>query len=263
MKLWKKVLAVVLLFVVIQTYIFVKSSDALFLDKSNPLTIEEVLSLSDNSGDITNIHIVCKDPGTFEDTWEMLFPNKKTKEKLNDGGTIGYSIGEIETFVKDDKIVKLSKDKNRTKEKGIYDEIIYNWEDIEAKESITLSINGKYGLHLKNDEIHVSWKSYFFDTEKNEENGEYFYLGQTKMNGRDTVVIKIYDSSVYTMRVYYIDKATGLIVKEKYKKSDMLMYTTRRTLEFEINTVTDNDVEKIDYKTRYPDFNVVEFEIEN
>ena len=124
MKLWKKVLIIVLLFSGIQTYIFVRSSDALFLDKSNPLTIEEVLSLSNNSGDITNIHMVCKDPGTFEDIWEMIFLNKKTKEKLNEGRTIGYSIGEIETYVKDNKILKISKEKSRTKEEGIYDEVI-------------------------------------------------------------------------------------------------------------------------------------------
>ena len=106
-------------------------------------------------------------------------------------------------------------------------------------------------------------RSYLFDTEYNEESDEYMYLGRTKVNKRDTVVIKLYNNKSYWTTIYYIDEETGIIVKEMRRNSPgTLMYTTRKSLKFELNTVTDEDVKKIDYKTIYPDFRVTEIHYE-
>lgn len=262
MKLWKKILVVLIVIFGIQAYIFYRSSEPLFLDKSNPLTIEEVLELHKKLDKVKNIHIVHEEKAPLKNTFEMWFPSGKNMETLSNGGIVNYSnTYKTEIFAKDNRILTISKNMARKGSGDIYESIFYNWKDGNTNEEIYIAFDSRVVMIANEKATDVKWQrnTFVFDFEYDEENDEYTYLGRTKVNGRNTVVVKVYNTQVYTTRIYYIDEETGIIVKEKNKEnSDPLMYRTSHTLKFELDTVTDEDVEKIDYKTKYPDFEVVE-----
>lgn len=82
-------------------------------------------------------------------------------------------------------------------------------------------------------------------------NIEYKYIGVTKLNNRDTIVVKTISKkdSLSNLEIkYYIDKETGVIVKRKEIEKFLFISTSVRELDrgIQFDTVTSEDVAKPD-----------------
>ena len=92
----------------------------------------------------------------------------------------------------------------------------------------------------------LGYYSTIYDT-----NIEYKYIGVTKLNNRDTIVVKTISKkdSLSNLEIkYYIDKETGVIVKRKEIEKFLFISTSVRDFDrgIQFDTVTSEDVAKPD-----------------
>lgn len=223
----KNIFKIVLVIFIIVIIILVTSFLLYFIepsyDHSEILTKEEIQSILDKRSTVNNVYV--------------KFVNQ---QKVGD---LGNETEFTEFFVKDSFIKEVATTKNGTlkimqenKESG---EVLWILEDKHTvfKMQNSMSVFSAFEKYEVGDII-------------NQEGVE--YIGKTKINDRDTIVLKIQQNWKYKEFIY-IDKETGIISKHIMKT---LFVTLTNTAEIKMNVVKDDDVKFIDYTSKYPDFTV-------
>jgi len=186
------------------------------LDKSNQMTREEIISLVKK--DYNNYVLTTKSLSIF------------TKQT-------------VKVFVKDNVVKKVAGDR-------CWEYINYNTGErldmishpVTYISSVKDFVEDEYSQKTQKHDI-----TYYDLIDENKYDFE--YLGEKDINGRNTIVIKItdlYHTKDYNK--YYIDKETGLAVREIEKSNKEITRQTDIVVDYkyEFNTVKDSDIVKPD-----------------
>lgn len=182
------------------------------LDKSNPMTKEEVAELCNK--EIANLNYMCTSEirhNDLQNEIEILY--------VKNGIMASTINGQPES-----------------------------WRNINEKESIFLY--GPIAHIRKLDENEENKRSLKIAlTLENLGDTGYEYLGETEFNGRQTIVIRFFEENefikLYQNR-FYIDKQTGILVKQEtyYLNGIILKKVTDVHYEVKFDCVTDEDIKR-------------------
>ncbi len=186
------------------------------LDKSNPMTREEIVALLDKGATYNNYYYC---PSNDEDTYKT------------------------EYYIKDNIMVRYVNSK------------MYDWYDYNNFECISLW-GKEGTVVISDDLPENKDNQYGFDystmTKPELYNNEYEYLGEKEENGRKIIIIKLTtaDGLLRGVDKYYIDKETGLILG-RFNSSKLLFITINyfggsNSRNVKMNIVTDGDVKRPD-----------------
>ncbi len=195
------------------------------LDKSNPMTREEVISLLEKGANYNNYYYRC-DPSI--DTLE-------TEYYIKDGISVCYVDGKLQSWTNFNENEK---------------ERITIW-DTKADDGKLIATVVKDFTTTESNQM-----SYDYSLVTDYENYDFEYLGQKEENGRDITVIRmqVIGSNAYTN--FYIDNETGVIMARKDVSKALFITTyanySNRNVQFDV--VTDNDISRPDLSN----YNVLE-----
>ncbi len=191
-----------------------------FLNKDNPMTRSEVIELLEKGKEYPNYYYAS------ESSW--IFGS------LNETKT--------ETYMKDN-IVKI-----------VVDGETLEWTDYNTEEHIGLfELNGKETASVSNlDNFETNEDSqrgfdYSLITREDIYNTEFKYLGKKQVNGRDTILVKVWNKDGFEMdsTKFYIDEETGLIMRRvDYTALGFIKIDCNRNVKMDI--VTDEDIQRPD-----------------
>lgn len=191
-----------------------------FLNKDNPMTRSEVIELLEKGKEYPNYYYAS------ESSW--IFGS------LNETKT--------ETYMKDN-IVKI-----------VVDGETLEWTDYNTEEHIGLfELNGKKTASVSNlDNFETNEDSqrgfdYSLITREDIYNTEFKYLGKKQVNGRDTILVKVWNKDGFEMdsTKFYIDEETGLIMRRvDYTALGFIKIDCNRNVKMDI--VTDEDIQRPD-----------------
>lgn len=191
-----------------------------FLNKDNPMTRSEVIELLEKGKEYPNYYYAS------ESSW--IFGS------LNETKT--------ETYIKDN-IVKI-----------VVDGETLEWTDYNTEEHIGLfELNGKETASVSNlDNFETNEDSqrgfdYSLITREDIYNTEFKYLGKKQVNGRDTILVKVWNKDGFEMdsTKFYIDEETGLIMRRvDYTALGFIKIDCNRNVKMDI--VTDEDIQRPD-----------------
>ena len=191
-----------------------------FLNKDNPMTRSEVIELLEKGKEYPNYYYAS------ESSW--IFGS------LNETKT--------ETYMKDN-IVKI-----------VVDGETLEWTDYNTEEHIGLfELNGKETASVSNlDNFETNEDSqrgfdYSLITREDIYNTEFKYLGKKQVNGRDTILVKVWNKDGFEMdsTKFYIDEETGLIMRRvDYTALGFIKIDCDRNVKMDI--VTDEDIQRPD-----------------
>ena len=191
-----------------------------FLNKDSPMTRSEVIELLEKGKEYPNYYYAS------ESSW--IFGS------LNETKT--------ETYMKDN-IVKI-----------VVDGETLEWTDYNTEEHIGLfELNGKETASVSNlDNFETNEDSqrgfdYSLITREDIYNTEFKYLGKKQVNGRDTILVKVWNKDGFEMdsTKFYIDEETGLIMRRvDYTALGFIKIDCNRNVKMDI--VTDEDIQKPD-----------------
>ena len=189
-----------------------------FLNKDNPMTRSEVIELLEKGKEYPNYYYAS------ESSW--IFGS------LNETKT--------ETYMKDN-IVKI-----------VVDGETLEWTDYNTEEHIGLfELNGKETASVSNlDNFETNEDSqrgfdYSLITREDIYNTEFKYLGKKQVNGRDTILVKVWNKDGFEMdsTKFYIDEETGLIMRRvDYTALGFIKIDCNRNVKMDI--VTDEDIQR-------------------
>lgn len=211
------------------------------LDKSNPMSLEEIINLLEKGKEYNNYTVTIKYKRGY---LEYMFLEEH-EEKI---------------FIKDNikRVTMDGKD--------------HYWCDYNKNESIYMydfeaTIQPIFGLNDTKEEYFNNKKSqkatsyeYLIAEGQIPKELTYKYLGEKEINGRKTIIIRVQEGKfeggwgIYNK--FYIDKETGVIVSlKKYQYMDYILYKSRNSqcyyggyadgeFSVEFDCVTDEDVEK-------------------
>ena len=195
------------------------------LDKSNPMTREEVISLLEKGANYNNYYYRC-DPSI--DTLE-------TEYYIKDGISVCYVDGKLQSWTNFNENEK---------------ERITIW-DTKADDGKLIATVVKDFTTTESNQM-----SYDYSLVTDYENYDFEYLGQKEENGRDITVIRmqVIGSNAYTN--FYIDNETGVIMarKDVSKALFITTYTNYSNRNVQFDVVTDEDVARPDLSS----YNVLE-----
>lgn len=190
------------------------------LDKSNPMSREEMLQLTEKGEDCKNYTVTYLSYRKIKREEQKIYIKDNLMKTTLGGNDIEWM-----NFDTGERIMKIGFPMT-------YISNEYDTDNIKSKEQYK--------------EEHKGWAySLIKDTESN----DYEYLGEKDFNGRRTIVIKLkdikYEENGYTK--LYIDKETGINVKSMqfYRAKPFFIlkgYTENMTIEFD--NVTDEDVKR-------------------
>ena len=191
-----------------------------FLNKDNPMTRSEVIELLEKGKEYPNYYYAS------ESSW--IFGS------LNETKT--------ETYMKDN-IVKI-----------VVDGETLEWTDYNTEEHIGLfELNGKKTASVSNlDNFETNEDSqrgfdYSLITREDIYNTEFKYLGKKQVNGRDTILVKVWNKDGFEMdsTKFYIDEETGLIMRRvDYTALGFIKIDCDRNVKMDV--VTDEDIQRPD-----------------
>lgn len=191
-----------------------------FLNKDNPMTRSEVIELLEKGKEYPNYYYAS------ESSW--IFGS------LNESKT--------ETYIKDN-IVKI-----------VVDGETLEWTDYNTEEHIGLfELNGKETASVSNlDNFETNEDSqrgfdYSLITREDIYNTEFKYLGKKQVNGRDTILVKVWNKDGFEMdsTKFYIDEETGLIMRRvDYTALGFIKIDCDRNVKMDV--VTDEDIQRPD-----------------
>ncbi len=191
-----------------------------FLNKDNPMTRSEVIELLEKGKEYPNYYYAS------ESSW--IFGS------LNETKT--------ETYIKDN-IVKI-----------VVDGETLEWTDYNTEEHIGLfELNGKETASVSNlDNFETNEDSqrgfdYSLITREDIYNTEFKYLGKKQVNGRDTILVKVWNKDGFEMdsTKFYIDEETGLIMRRvDYTALGFIKIDCDRNVKMDV--VTDEDIQRPD-----------------
>ena len=191
-----------------------------FLNKDNPMTRSEVIELLEKGKEYPNYYYAS------ESSW--IFGS------LNETKT--------ETYMKDN-IVKI-----------VVDGETLEWTDYNTEEHIGLfELNGKETASVSNlDNFETNEDSqrgfdYSLITREDIYNTEFKYLGKKQVNGRDTILVKVWNKDGFEMdsTKFYIDEETGLIMRRvDYTALGFIKIDCDRNVKMDV--VTDEDIQRPD-----------------
>lgn len=190
-----------------------------FLNKDNPMTRSEIIELLEKGKTYPNYYYAS------ESSW--IFG------KLNGSKT--------ETYVKDNI------------EKCIVDGKINRWTDYNTGENIILTEQYQGKKHasissLESFEMNEQSQSgfdYSLIAEEERFNTDFKYLGEKQIDGRDTIIVKVWNRDVFEVNStkFYIDKETGLIVRRvDYAVLGLIKIDCDRNVKMDV--VTDEDIQR-------------------
>lgn len=183
------------------------------LDKSNPMTREEVIALLQKGKEYNNYYY-CSNI----DDEEM-----KTEHYIKDNIIATFVDGELKTWM----------DFNSKEAITIWDM---------GKEKLVASVNS--GINLNQD----SQAGFDYSLVTNEQDYDFEYIGEIEREERTTVVVKMKFKGANGYTKFYIDKETGLIVGRKDITKAILisiyMYEVDRNVKLDV--VRDEDIKKPD-----------------
>lgn len=208
----REILVILIAFTIFMSFIFaiiiingVKINSNGKLDKSNPMTREEVISLIEKGIENTNFYL-CSNTNT------------KTKQ---------------EHYIKDNIVVFYRNSK------------LESWSNYNTNERITINngnVTVKNDIELNEDMFQFGWDYSLIKREKDYDLN-YKYLGEKIMFGRKVILIE--ESNIYSANKFIIDKQTGVILEKialrrvLYMTVSQLACTTR---EIKMDVVTDEDI---------------------
>lgn len=187
------------------------------LDKSNPMSRDEVLQIVEKGKDCQN--------------YTLTFWNNKTT---------------VQKLCRKDNLIK-----------GTINGKVHYWMNYDTGEVINKEgfpfahISNAYNTNLiKSKEEYIEEnKSWTYESIKNTEAYDYEYLGEREFNGRETILIKLIDIKYEknSFEKVYIDKKTGFEVKRDYFYYDKTWHILKKysdNLVVEFDNVTDEDVKR-------------------
>lgn len=142
--------------------------------------------------------------------------------------------------------------------------------DGETSKEISVSHNENkiFSFNIENnDDIDLAFKETFFILVEQhglyEHRGNYKFHGKETINGKKCIKVSLTDNyeNEIDVNYFYIDLETNFIVKyESYsgKNKKELQRNHAETVEYNFNTVTDDQVLKFDINN-YPDYEYIEF----
>ncbi len=191
-----------------------------FLNKDNPMTRSEVIELLEKGKEYPNYYYAS------ESSW--IFGS------LNESKT--------ETYIKDN-IVKI-----------VVDGEILDWTNYNTEEHIGLfEMNGKKYAGISNlDNFETNEEGqrgfdYSLIAREDIYGMEFKYLGKKQVNGRDTILVKVWNKDGFEMdsTKFYIDEETGLIMRRvDYTALGFIKIDCDRNVKMDI--VTDEDIQRPD-----------------
>lgn len=216
----KKILIIFLIVILIILLILViremQINNEQIIDRSNALSRDEVIELLDKGATYNNYYRCVETPNGKE---EMYYKDDILAYYINSHLYYWMNLSENE------------------KEMIIID-------DYEDK--VASYVEGFKDANFRMDYTQLGYYSTVYDT-----NIEYKYIGITKLNNRDTIVVKTITrkNPISSFEInYYIDKETGVIVKRKEIEKFLFISTSVRELDrgVQFDTVTSEDVAKPD-----------------
>lgn len=191
-----------------------------FLNKDNPMTRSEVIELLEKGKEYPNYYYAS------ESSW--IFGS------LNESKT--------ETYIKDN-IVKI-----------VVDGEILDWTNYNTEEHIGLfEMNGKKYAGISNlDNFETNEEGqrgfdYSLIAREDIYGMEFKYLGKKQVNGRDTILVKVWNKDGFEMdsTKFYIDEETGLIMRRvDYTALGFIKIDCDRNVKMDV--VTDEDIQRPD-----------------
>ncbi len=220
-KVLKIILSILIIFLILITaYEIVINFDG-FLDKSNPMTREEVIELLEKG---------------------KRYPNYYYSSSESISGIIKLDNNRTEHYIKDG-IRKVVNDGKTTE-----------WEDTNKDEIIYINGN-KYAtitkkLESNNEQNEYSQNQFDYSIIANREQFDFNfkYLGEKQIEGRKYVLVKVWNKDsieMFSSTKFLIDKQTGLITKRTdYTVFYGLLIDIVTDRNLKIDVVTNNDVER-------------------
>ena len=191
-----------------------------FLNKDNPMTRSEVIELLEKGKEYPNYYYAS------ESSW--IFGS------LNESKT--------ETYIKDN-IVKI-----------VVDGELLDWTNYNTEEHIGLfEMNGKKYAGISNlDNFETNEEGqrgfdYSLIAREDIYGMEFKYLGKKQVNGRDTILVKVWNKDGFEMdsTKFYIDEETGLIMRRvDYTALGFIKIDCDRNVKMDV--VTDEDIQRPD-----------------
>lgn len=191
-----------------------------FLNKDNPMTRSEVIELLEKGKEYPNYYYAS------ESSW--IFGS------LNESKT--------ETYIKDN-IVKI-----------VVDGEILDWTNYNTEEHIGLfEMNGKKYAGISNlDNFETNEEGqrgfdYSLIAREDIDGMEFKYLGKKQVNGRDTILVKVWNKDGFEMdsTKFYIDEETGLIMRRvDYTALGFIKIDCDSKVQMDL--VTDQDIQRPD-----------------
>lgn len=216
MKSLKKVLLVVIVLIILiilalilREYIILNPGN---LDKSSPMSREEIVSLLDRGSNYTNYYF--------------------SPETIN---TKDSSYGTSETYIKDNVVVSYLNSE------------LFTWENYNTNESLSFIKNdGKNYVGISHNLEKIPYSQHGVDYStiaKPEYYGyTYKYLGEKEFDGRTSIVVEL--KSTNSAIRFTIDKETGIILSRQdvYKMFFITTHITTTNMNVKIDSVTDEDI---------------------
>lgn len=221
LKIFLIILIVILVILGIKMFLYFSEPS---YDKSLALTNDEIVKIFEKRKDLQNIYV------------------KYTKQQKI--GDLDNETLFTEIFLKDELIKEVATTKNGKlkimQEDRATGNVLWIFETKDTVMKMNNSSMGVFSTFEKNDIPPL------------EDSNLVEYLGKTKIDERNVVVIKLQEEWNYK-EIFFIDEETGIVLKH-ITKTPLLTLTD--VAEIKVGSVKDEDVEFIDYKVKYPEFKV-------
>lgn len=203
-----------------------------FLDKSDAMTREEVISLLEKGKEYPNYYYSPKDVGISGWIEETIIP-KLNKNVLTESTT--------ERYIKDNIV------------KTLIDGYVVKWENFNTDEQVIIAQENNerklafitdlsnYDKELPTDnQIGFDYSLITMEDVFNFE-----YMGKRNLNNRETIVVKVWNKNDLKLDsiIFYIDKDTGLLMRRiDYAALGLIKFDCDRNVK--LDCVSDEDVQK-------------------
>ena len=195
------------------------------LDKSNPMTREEVISLLERGANYSNYYY----------RYDSSIDTLETEYYIKDGVSVCYVEGKLQSWTNFNENEK---------------ERITIW-DTKADDGKLIATVVKDFTTTEDNQM-----SYDYSIVTDYQNYDFEYLGQKEENGRDIIVIKMQTKDSNSYVNFYIDNETGVIMARKDVSKALFITTysnySNRNVQFDV--VTDENVTRPDLS----EYNVLE-----
>lgn len=187
------------------------------LNKSNPMTREEIISLLEKGCDYNNYYY----------RYDSNIDTLKTEYYIKDGISVCYIENHLHSWI------NFNEDER---------EYITIW-DTKADNGKTIATITKNFTTTEANQM-----GYDYSLVTNYENYDFEYLGKKDDNGRNVTVIKMKTKNSNTYTNFYIDSVTGVIMarKDVSKALFITIYMNYSNRNVQFDVVTDEDVTRPD-----------------